>query len=59
MSRADELLAELRKMIAEIRDDDDPDLYHATEYGAWYASAFDQLDSLLSKQGELPQDWQR
>lgn len=58
MNPADELVAELRKMINEIRDDEAPKLFHASDYGAWYADAFDRLDTLLSSGGELPQDWQ-
>jgi len=58
MSRADELLAELRDMVEQSRDEDDPTFFHAIGNGAWLAGAFDELDSLMSAGGEPPQDWQ-
>jgi hypothetical protein len=59
MSRADELLAELRLLVDESRDTEIPDFFHAIDNGAWLAGVFDELDKLLTEQGELPQEWQR
>ena len=58
MSRADELLAELRRLVAESRDPDDPNFYHAIDSGAWLAGAFDELDQLMVSGEPAPQDWQ-
>lgn len=58
MSRADELLSELRTLVNESRDGHIPDFFHAIDNGAWLAGAFAELDALLSEGGNLPQDWQ-
>lgn len=57
MSRADELLAKLRELVAESRDPDIPDFYHAIDNGAHLAGAFDELDRLMRRGEPPPQDW--
>lgn len=58
MSRADELLAELRRMVEESRDDEVPDFFHDTGQAAWFANAFEELDWLLSDGQPMPEQWQ-
>ena len=59
MKRLDELLVELRKLVNDSRDDNDPTFFWAIDHGAHLAAAFDELDKALTDGDELPSDWQR
>lgn len=57
MSRVDELLATIRQLVTESRDEQVPGFYHDAGNGAYLAAAFDELDELLSGGADDPADW--
>jgi hypothetical protein len=54
-----ETLKELRRMVDEVRDCENPDPKYREELLVDFSDIFSHLDLWLSKKGFLPKEWER